>query len=89
MMRGRIDMLSGLVVVTGASSGIGLELARRAARDGAELILVADRDLTEGAATARAAGAASVETVHCDLATEQGIQAVMDAVGGRPVRSRR
>lgn len=85
MMRGRIDRLSGLVVVTGASSGIGLELARRAARDGAELILVADRDLTEGAATARAAGAASVETVHCDLATEQGIQAVMDAVGGRPV----
>lgn len=85
MMRGKIDKLSGLVVVTGASSGIGLELARCAARDGVDLILVADRDLTEGAATARAAGAVSVETVRCDLATEQGVQAVMETIGDRPV----
>jgi len=85
MMRGKIDKLNGLVVITGASSGIGLELARRAARDGVELILVADRDLTEGDATARAAGTPSVQSVRCDLATEEGVQAVIKAIGGRPV----
>ena len=45
-MRGKIDKLTGLVVVTGASSGIGYELAKRAARDGVDLILIADRDRT-------------------------------------------
>jgi len=84
-MRGPIDKLAGLVVVTGASSGIGLELARRAARDGVDLILAADRDLTAGETAAREAGAASVECIECDLATEEGVQKVVGAVGGRPV----
>jgi short-subunit dehydrogenase len=84
-MRGKIDKLSGLVIVTGASSGIGFELARRAARDGVDLIIVADRDLAAAEAAAREAGAASVECVECDLATEDGVQKVVAAVGGRPV----
>jgi short-subunit dehydrogenase len=84
-MRGRIDKLSGLVVVTGASSGIGYELARRAARDGVDLILAADCDLSQAEATVRKAGAASVRCVQADLATEEGIGAVIAAVGDRPV----
>lgn len=84
-MRGKIDKLTGLVVVTGASSGIGLELAKRAACDGVDLILVADRDLSAGEAAVREAGAASVQCVECDLATEDGIQQVMQAIGQRPV----
>ena len=84
-MSGKIDKLAGLVIVTGASSGIGLELARRAARDGVDLILAADTDLAVGAAAARAAGAGSVETVLCDLATEEGIAQVIAQVGMRPV----
>lgn len=84
-MRGKIDKLSGLVVVTGASSGIGLELAKCAARDGVDLILAADRDLSEGEAQARAAGAASVETVECDLATDEGIDRLVATIGDRPV----
>ena len=52
-MAGKIDKLSGLCVITGASSGIGLELTKLAARDGCDLILAADRDLGAAEATAR------------------------------------
>ena len=85
MSQHSIDKLSGLVIVTGASSGIGLELARLAARDGCDLILVADRDLAAGEAAAREAGAGTVETVEVDLATRDGVQKVVAAVGERPV----
>lgn len=84
-MNNEIAKLSGLVVVTGASSGIGLELARRAARDGVDLLLVADRDLGEAAKATRTQGAASVETVQADLATRDGLTALMQAIGERPV----
>ena len=40
-MADRIERLAGFVLVTGASSGIGLELARLAARDGCSLLLAA------------------------------------------------
>ena len=85
MSKNKIDKLQGLIVITGASSGIGLELAKCAAADGCELILVADTDLSKGEAAAREAGAASVETLVADLATRHGIDAVMDCIGDRQV----
>ena len=84
-MSSEIDKLSGLCIVTGASSGIGLELAKLAAKDGCDLILVADRDLSEGERAARDAGAASVETIECDLGTKDGIDALMAKIASRPV----
>ena len=81
----QIDKLSGYVVITGASSGIGLELTKLAAKDGCELLLVADRDLSEGAAAARSAGANSVETLQADLSTPDGLRSLMSAVGERRV----
>ena len=82
-MAGKIDKLSGLCVITGASSGIGLELTKLAARDGCDLILAADRDLGAAEAAARQCGAAGVETVEADLATRDGLQALVTALGDR------
>lgn len=85
MSKEQIEKLSGLVVVTGASSGIGLELAKLAAKDGCELILAADTDLAEAEAATRAAGASSVTCVQGDLAGREGIEKLIAAIGGRPV----
>ncbi|MGB3805845.1 MAG: SDR family NAD(P)-dependent oxidoreductase [Erythrobacter sp.] len=80
-----IDKLSGFVVITGASSGIGLELARRAGEDGCDLLLVANEPLTKGEAAARDAGAGAIETLVADLATESGIDELVAKIGNRPV----
>ena len=56
-----------LAVITGASSGIGLELAKLAARDGYSLLLVADRPLEEAEDETLAMGASRVKTILCDL----------------------
>jgi uncharacterized protein len=65
---------SGLALVTGGSSGIGLELARCFAQDGHRLIIVAqDRDkLDRAAAELRAAGAPSVQAWSIDLGAPEG-----------------
>lgn len=73
-----------LAVVTGASSGIGLHLALCCANEGYDLLLAADTPLDEAAAQARAAGA-TVETVHADLSTQEGVAMLLDALGSRPV----
>lgn len=80
-----IDKLSGYCVVTGASSGIGLELTMLAARDGCDLLLIADRDLAEAENAARQAGAASVASLECDLGSPAGIEEAIGAMGGRIV----
>ena len=85
MSKNKVEKLGGLAVITGASSGIGLQLAKLAARDGCHLILVADRDLAEGEAAARENGAAEVETLQTDLATREGLMKLMDLIGDRPV----
>ncbi|WP_343342827.1 SDR family NAD(P)-dependent oxidoreductase [Sphingomicrobium sp. XHP0239] len=85
MSKNKIDRLTGFAVITGASSGIGLELARRAGEDGVALLLVADRPLDDGVTAAREGGATEIETLRTDLDTEQGIDELMEAIGSRPV----
>ena len=84
-MRGKIERLEGLVVVTGASSGIGRELALRAAKDGVDLVLAGDQELSAVIMQCRTSEARSVESVECDLATEDGVLRLVETIGDRPV----
>ena len=73
---------SSLVVVTGGSSGIGLQIALAAARDGHPLLLVA-RGLDALAAAAsrcQQAGSPAVHVLTADLSLDAGIDAVVDRV---------
>ena len=73
-----------LAIVTGASSGIGRELAYEAATRGYDLILAADEPLEEAAAEMRGLGA-DVTSVETDLATREGIGQLMQATQGRKI----
>lgn len=79
------DNLKPLSVVTGASSGIGYELAKLCAADGFDLVIAADRpDLVEAAQALEAMGA-RVEQLQVDLATTEGVDRLLDLIGDRPV----
>jgi short-subunit dehydrogenase len=77
----------GLAVVTGASTGIGYELAKCAAQDGYDLIIAADEPrINEAAASLKDFGT-SVEAVEADLSTEQGVDHLLEDIeaSGRSV----
>lgn len=75
-----------LAIVTGASSGIGRELALIAATEGFDLIIAADTSLDEAVDELRATGMnVQVEAVQADLATRSGVEQLLEAVRGRPV----
>ncbi len=73
-----------LAVVTGASSGIGRELALECARHGYDLLIAADRPLAEIVAACQAEGA-QVQAIEADLATPGGVDALHAALAARPV----
>jgi uncharacterized protein len=73
-----------LAVVTGASSGIGLELAKECARNGYDLIIAADTPLDDATDELSDLGA-SVEAFEVDLATEEGVNTLYEALQGRTV----
>jgi uncharacterized protein len=76
-----------LAVVTGASTGIGYELARCCAENGFDLVVAADEPAIEEAAVSFRALGAAVEAVEADLATLQGVDRLCQAVAGRPVEA--
>jgi uncharacterized protein len=63
-----------LAAVTGASSGIGLEIARELARRGFDLVICAEDDELDAAAAALQEPGARVEAVRCDLRDEAGVR---------------
>jgi len=75
----------GTAIVTGASSGIGRELALCAVREGFDLVICADEPETEAVASEIRATGATVQAVRADLATKDGLRALMDKVDARPV----
>ncbi|OWY69870.1 oxidoreductase [cyanobacterium TDX16] len=69
-----------LAVVTGASSGIGYELAKQFAQNGFDLLITAtNSNLNEVAQTLEGRGA-KVETVQADLATYDGVEALYQKI---------
>src|ERR671939_193859 len=76
-----------LAFVTGASSGIGYELAKCCADHGFDLLIAADEPaINEAAQDFRSLGA-EVDAVQADLATLPGVDKLYAAVRGRPVEA--
>jgi len=78
---------SAFAVVTGASSGIGFELAKQFARNGFDLMIVAeDEDIFDAASEIESLGA-KVEPVQIDLAAKDGVDELYERISsyGAPV----
>jgi short-subunit dehydrogenase len=74
-----------LAVVTGASSGIGYELAKHAVHHGYDLVIAADMpEIVEAAQALREMGA-KVDHLQVDLATMEGVDRLYALIGSRPV----
>lgn len=71
-------------IVTGASTGIGLEIARLAAKDGYDLLVAADTPFVDAAAGLKDLGV-EVRQVDCDLSTQAGVDQLLDAAGSREI----
>jgi short-subunit dehydrogenase len=74
-----------LAVVTGASSGIGLELAKELAGRDYDLVVTAeDAELAPATTQLRERGT-EVDAVQADLAEPGGVEKLVEHIGGRPV----
>ena len=80
-------MAGQLAIVTGASTGIGFELARLCAREGYDLLIAADEpEIHDAAQKLRGEkGRGAIEALHVDLATTEGVDQLYAAAKGRPV----
>jgi len=76
-----------LALVTGASSGIGLELAKQFAQNGFDLIIAAEDSELAAATTAIETHGARVTPLQVDLATPDGVETLWRRVqeAGRPL----
>jgi uncharacterized protein len=76
-----------LAVVTGASTGIGYELAKCCAQEGFDLVVVADEPEIKSAAKDFEALGTKVDALQADLAEVDGVDKLCDAIGGRSVEA--
>jgi NAD(P)-dependent dehydrogenase (short-subunit alcohol dehydrogenase family) len=83
----RFDFRDKVVLIAGGSRGLGLEIARQAAAEGASVALLArdERELQIAGAEIKAAGG-NVLTIPCDLRlkprADAAVQLVIDELGG-------
>jgi short-subunit dehydrogenase len=78
-------MADKFAIVTGASTGIGFELASLAAENGYDLLVVADEPLIEAAARDFKLHGAEVTSIEADLATLEGVDKLLAAAAGRKI----
>ncbi len=76
-----------LALVTGASTGIGLELARVCAKNSFDIVIVADEPRIHEAAVALRALGGNVWSVEADLSSTEGVDRLLQSVRdlNRPV----
>ncbi|GAB2991560.1 SDR family NAD(P)-dependent oxidoreductase [Amycolatopsis acidiphila] len=74
-----------LAVVTGASTGIGRELAKQFAEHGFDLVIAAENAELDDAKREIPALGAQVDALRVDLAKPEGVEELVGHVGGRPV----
>ena len=74
-----------LAVVTGASTGIGFELAKQCAENGFDLVIASDDGEIEAAAGLLRTAGAEVIALEASLDTPEGVDSLVAAVGDRPV----
>lgn len=72
-------------IVTGASSGIGYELAKLCAQHGFDLLIAADQAKIQQAALELRSFGVDVQAVETDLATQEGVNQLFAAARSRPV----
>jgi short-subunit dehydrogenase len=67
-----------LAIITGASSGIGLELARLCGADGMKLLIASDEHEIEDVRSELASDGCEVEALQVDLATREGVRQLVE-----------
>jgi len=72
-------------IVTGASTGIGYELARECLENGFDVLIAADEPAIEQAAASLRQHGGSVEAVQADLSGPEGVDKLYAAARGRKV----
>lgn len=77
-------MANKFAIITGASTGIGAELAKLAARDGYDLLVVADTPFVDASAGLQGLGV-DVRTLEVDLSTFEGVDQLLGAAVGRQI----
>jgi short-subunit dehydrogenase len=78
-----------LAVVTGASTGIGYELAKLCTENGFDIVIAADEPAIHAAADKLRGAGAKVDAVEADLATIEGVDKLYTVTQslGRPVEA--
>ena len=72
-------MADKFAIITGASTGIGFELATLAAKDGYDILVVANEALIHSAAADFKQFGTDVQSVEADLSTIEGVDRLLDA----------
>ena len=78
-------MTDKFAIITGASTGIGFELATLAAKDGYDIVVVADEALINDAAADFRQFGTDVTAVEADLSTTEGVDTLLAAIDGRKI----
>lgn len=74
-----------LAVITGASTGIGFELASIAAEEGYDLLVAANEELINAAAADFARHDVEVNPVEADLSSRAGVDQMLRQLNGRQI----